>query len=182
MSRQSTPLDVQDQDSLARIAKFAAQVMSSLRTPGRGQYSSERVLRSWVSEDGYSSTTADIGPALTLLAATRRIVRPEVAPNTPRPGRLAKGSEAWHSMPASDGAVAVPVDPDEHDNDGVVDLVDDAPESRPVAPSEIGQPANHVAERQRLPVRPSKDVRRLEPQDQLGSTHRSCGRERLAGC
>ena len=102
MSRQSTPLDVQDQDSLARIAKLAAQVMSSLRTPGRGQYSSERVLRSWVSEDGYSSTTADIGPALTLLAATRRIVRPEVAPNTPRPGRLAKGSEAWHSMPASE--------------------------------------------------------------------------------
>jgi len=146
MSRQSTPLDVQDQDSLARIAKLAAQVMSSLRTPGRGQYSSERVLRSWVSEDGYSSTTADIGPALTLLAATKRIVRPEVAPNTPRPGRLAKGSEAWHSMPASDGAVAVPVAPDEHDNDGVVDLVDDAPESRPVAPSEIGQPANHVAE------------------------------------
>jgi hypothetical protein len=78
MSRQSTPLDVQDQDSLARIAKLAAQVMSSLRTPGRGQYSSERVLRSWVSEDGYSSTTADIGPALTLLAATKRIVRPAV--------------------------------------------------------------------------------------------------------
>ena len=42
MSRQSTPLDVQDQDSLVRIAKLAAQVMSSLRTLGRGQYSSER--------------------------------------------------------------------------------------------------------------------------------------------
>jgi hypothetical protein len=65
--RPKTPLDESDRLALARIASLAAAIMSSLRTPGRGRYDSERQLGEWLSEDGVSYTSADLGPALDLL-------------------------------------------------------------------------------------------------------------------
>jgi hypothetical protein len=62
--------------------------MCTLRTPARGHYTSENQLWKWLSEDGITFTTADLSPALAPLEATKRIVRPEVKSNTPRPGRL----------------------------------------------------------------------------------------------
>jgi hypothetical protein len=63
-------------------------------------------------------TTSDLMPALTLLEATNRIQRPEVKQNTPRPGRLAKGADVWHSM---NGAVPT------------VDVAEDTPDDVPEA-------------------------------------------------
>jgi hypothetical protein len=72
--------------------------MCTLRTPARGHYTSENQLRKWLSEDGITFTTADLSPALALLEATKRIVRPEVKPNAPRPGRLVTGADIWAEM------------------------------------------------------------------------------------
>jgi hypothetical protein len=72
--------------------------MSSLRTPGRGRYDSELQLREWLSEDGVSYTTADLGPALDLLDSTKRLKRPAVKPNASQPGWLATGAEIWSEM------------------------------------------------------------------------------------
>jgi hypothetical protein len=54
---------------------LSARVMASLRQPGRGRYTSER---SWLAEDNATYTTADIGSALALLEATKRIMRADV--------------------------------------------------------------------------------------------------------
>jgi hypothetical protein len=72
--------------------------MSSLRTPGRGRYDSELQLREWLSEDGVSYTTADLGPALDLLDSTKRLKRPAVKPNASQPGWLATGAQIWSEM------------------------------------------------------------------------------------
>jgi hypothetical protein len=84
MSRQPTPLDVADHESLIRIATLAARVMGTLRTPGRGKWDSKRTLRKFLADDGVPLTTADLSPALALLEATKRISRPEVKPRTLR--------------------------------------------------------------------------------------------------
>ena len=47
-----------------RMASLASNVLTSLRRPGRGRYDSERLLRSWLNEDGVQFTTSDLGPAL----------------------------------------------------------------------------------------------------------------------
>jgi hypothetical protein len=96
--RPRTPLDESDRLALAGIASLAASIMSSLRTPGRGRYDSELQLREWLSEDGVSYTTADLGPALDLLDSTNRLERPAVKPNASQPGWLATGAEIWSEM------------------------------------------------------------------------------------
>lgn len=96
--RPKTPLDESDRLDLAGIASLAAAIMSTLRTPGRGRYDSELQLREWLSEDGVSYTTADLGPALDLLASTKRLKRPAVEPNASQPGWLATGAEIWSEM------------------------------------------------------------------------------------
>jgi hypothetical protein len=96
--RPKTPLDESDRLALARIASLAAAIMSSLRTPGRGRYDSERQVREWLSEDGVSYSTADLEPALDLLESTKRLNRPAVKPNASRPGCLAAGAEIWSEM------------------------------------------------------------------------------------
>ena len=72
--------------------------MSSLRTPGRGRYDSERQVREWLSEDGVSYSSADLEPALDLLQSTKRLNRPAVKPNASRPGCLTAGAEIWSEM------------------------------------------------------------------------------------
>lgn len=96
--RPKTPLDESDRLDLARIASLAAAIMSALRTPGRGRYDSELQLREWLSEDGVSYTTADLGPALDLLSSTKRLKRQAVKPNASQPGWLATGAEIWSEM------------------------------------------------------------------------------------
>jgi hypothetical protein len=96
--RPKTPLDESDRLDLAGIASLAAAIMRTLRTPGRGRYDSELQLREWLSEDGVSYTTADLGPALDLLASTKRLKRPAVKPNASQPGWLATGAEIWSEM------------------------------------------------------------------------------------
>ena len=74
--RSKTSLDLADAQALSRIAALANSVMCTLRTPARGHYTSENHLRKWLREDGITFTTADLSPALTLLEATGRIIRP----------------------------------------------------------------------------------------------------------
>jgi hypothetical protein len=134
-------LDVQDHDSLVRIAKLAARMMSSLRQPGRGKYISERQLRSWVGKSRFTHTTSDVAPALMLLEYTGRIQRPEVKPNTPRPGRLAKGAGIWHSMAAVDGDGDVPEDVPEAVAEDQVDAEPEAAVDAPVEDADNGTSA-----------------------------------------
>jgi hypothetical protein len=101
--RPKTPLDESDRLALARIASLAAAIMSSLRTPGRGRYDSERQLGEWLSEDGVSYTSADLGPALDLLESTKRLKRPAGKPNASQPGWLATGAEIWSTAPRARG-------------------------------------------------------------------------------
>jgi hypothetical protein len=96
--RPKTPLDELDRLALASIASLAAAIMSTLRTPGRGRYDSELQLREWLSEDGVSYTTADLGPALDLLDCTKRLKRPAVKPIASQAGWLANGAEIWSEM------------------------------------------------------------------------------------
>ena len=134
MSRPKSPLDVQDQTDLVRIANVAARMMSVLRAPGRGSYPSERQLRTWMTADGWTHTTSDIGPALNLLESTNRIVRPEVKPNTPRPGRLAKGADVWARMARGSDEVHVPEDGPADASEAVVEAAEAAVgETDPVA-------------------------------------------------
>jgi hypothetical protein len=78
VARPRTDPVVAERDALVRIAELAASIGNTLRQPGRGRYSSERTLRQWLSEDEVQYTVADIGPALTLLEVTGRLIRPEV--------------------------------------------------------------------------------------------------------
>lgn len=130
--RLKTPLDLADAQALGRVASLASSVMCTLRTPARGHYTSENQLRKWLSEDGIAYTSQDLSPALALLEATKRIVRPEVKSNNPRPGRLATGADIWTEMAASEGgvpeAVEVPEDPPVDTTHVAVDVAVGAPE------------------------------------------------------
>jgi hypothetical protein len=88
MSRTRTPLDLAESQALARIASLAAQVMVSLRSPGRGVYDSERGLRSWLTEDGCEFSNTDLAPALAMLEASGRIGRSAPRKNVGRRGWL----------------------------------------------------------------------------------------------
>ena len=88
MSRTRTPLDLAESQALARIASLAAQVMVSLHSPGRGVYDSERVLRSWLTEDGCEFSNVDLSPALAMLEASGRIGRSAPRKNVGRCGWL----------------------------------------------------------------------------------------------
>jgi hypothetical protein len=107
MARPKTPLDVQDRESLLRIASLASNVLSTLRYPGRGRYSSENSLAGALAEDGVTFSRADLSPALGLLQLTQKIQRPEAKQNSARPGWLSKGADVWAEMdtaPTSEGA------------------------------------------------------------------------------
>jgi hypothetical protein len=99
--RPPTPLDISERELLIRIAGLAGAVMTSLRRPGRGRYSSENQLRGWLKGE-VSFSASDLAPALGLLELTGKLIRPEVPPKSPRPGRLAKGAEVWAQMDAAE--------------------------------------------------------------------------------
>jgi hypothetical protein len=88
VGRPKSPQDVADRTELVRIATLAAGMLTSLRQPGRGVYDSERVLRSWLQDDGVSHSTSDIAHALSLLESTGKIGRSASKPNVARTGWL----------------------------------------------------------------------------------------------
>jgi hypothetical protein len=90
----STPGEV-----LHRIATLAACVLACMGQAGRSRYESERQLRGWLSDDGVQFTAADIGPALTLLASTGQLVRPETGLGQPRPAWLPTPADAVPALP-----------------------------------------------------------------------------------
>jgi hypothetical protein len=100
--RPLTPLDISERELVIRIAGLAGAVMTSLRRPGRGRYESENSLRGWLKGGGISFSASDVAPALGLLELTGKLIRPEVQPKSPRPGRLAKGADVWAQMDAGD--------------------------------------------------------------------------------
>ena len=75
MGRTRTPKDLATQQALNRIASLAGQVLITSRQPGRGAWDSERGLRAWLTDDGVNFANDDLGPALALLEASRRIGR-----------------------------------------------------------------------------------------------------------
>jgi hypothetical protein len=77
MIRPKNPRDVAESIALTRIASLAAQILITLRTPGRsGGYDSERILRGWLAEDGYQFSSNDLAPALALLEAAGYLEHP----------------------------------------------------------------------------------------------------------
>jgi hypothetical protein len=80
--------DIADREALVRIAELAGNVLVSLRQDDRGRYDSERGLGKFLTADGVQYTTADIGPALTLLEVTGRLGRAAVKHGNPQPGWL----------------------------------------------------------------------------------------------
>jgi hypothetical protein len=91
--------------NLHRIADLAVNVavnvLASLRRDGRGRYESERHLQAWLSADGVAFTKTDLGPALTLLAATGLLQRPEAGMGQPRPGWLPTEADGAPELPAA---------------------------------------------------------------------------------
>jgi hypothetical protein len=71
--------------ALAHIAELAASIANSLGQPDRGRYKSERPLRQWLTDDGISFAASELAPALALLDATGRFIRPNVERGNPRP-------------------------------------------------------------------------------------------------
>jgi hypothetical protein len=104
--RPPTPLDISERELFIRIAGLAGAVMTSLRRPGRGRYSSENQLRGWLKGEVSFSAT-DLAPALGLLELTGKLIRPEVQPKSPRPGRLANGAEIWAQMQAAESSEGI---------------------------------------------------------------------------
>lgn len=78
MNRPKATPEVAEAQALARIAELAASIANTLRQPDRGRYNSERQLRSWLTTAEVQFTVADIAPALALLEATGRLIRPDV--------------------------------------------------------------------------------------------------------
>jgi hypothetical protein len=139
--RPKTPKDVADAQALSRIATLASQIMVSLRQPDHEIYDSERQLRGWLTEAGIQHSTSDIGPALTLLESTGRIQRPEVRPNTQRPGWIVTAAtEAAERRMSVNGNGTTPTQA----------LVEDAPVPEAVAdatePLEPAEDATESAE------------------------------------
>jgi hypothetical protein len=85
--RPKTPLDVAEHQRLVRIASLGSAIMQTLRKPEyRGRYSSERELRLWLSESDIAYTSADISPALDLLANVGFIHRAAAPASSSRGG------------------------------------------------------------------------------------------------
>jgi hypothetical protein len=105
VSRPKTDPVEAERSALIRIAELAGNIMNALRQPGRGKYDSERHLSRWLVADGHEWTTADLSPALALLEATGRLMRPATASQTtPRPGWLARDADLWANAELSDEA------------------------------------------------------------------------------
>jgi hypothetical protein len=83
VGRPKTPLDIAEQQALARVAALSANILVALRRPGRGAWDGERQIRAWLQEDGTPFTTSDFEPAMTLLESVRKIGR-ELEKRTPR--------------------------------------------------------------------------------------------------
>jgi hypothetical protein len=92
-------MDLRDHQELIRVANLANGVLVTLRQPARGRCESERAVASLISYDGVAYTAADLGPALGLLEAVRKLERPPVKQNVPRPGWLptAPDQPGWSS-------------------------------------------------------------------------------------
>ena len=75
VGRPKNPRDLAERTELIRVASLAASVLVSLRQSGRGEYSSERMLRQFLSDDNVSFTSADLAPALGLLEGVGKIGR-----------------------------------------------------------------------------------------------------------
>ena len=88
VTRPKTPLELQEAQSLQRVASLAASIMVSSRKQGRGVWESERELRGWLSADGVEFSNNDVAAALALLEATKRIGRTPAKANAPRCGWL----------------------------------------------------------------------------------------------
>ena len=97
MGRPVTPIDIHEQQSLARIASLAASIMPTLRKLGRSRYDSERTLRGWLAEDGIRYSTGDLAPALDLLQSTGRIGRPTITATTSARGGWLPAQLAYRS-------------------------------------------------------------------------------------
>ena len=88
----STPEQLESA-GLRRIADLGIAILRCLRARG-GSYPSEKALRAWLSADGVSYSSNDVGPALSLAASVGLLSRPETGLGQPRPGWLPTGSEA----------------------------------------------------------------------------------------
>ena len=88
MVRPRTPRDLAEAQRLSRVASLAGQILVTLRSPGRGVYDSERILRGWLVEDAATFSNDDMSPALALLEAAGYIERLTAKQNTPRRGWL----------------------------------------------------------------------------------------------
>ena len=62
MAPPRTPKDVADLAALKRIALLAGHILITSRQPGRGAWDSERGLRAWLTDDGYSFANDDLAP------------------------------------------------------------------------------------------------------------------------
>lgn len=60
---------------LVRCAELAHQVLLCLEKPDRGAYQSERTLRLFLAADNIAFSSADLAPALDLLAGAGLLVR-----------------------------------------------------------------------------------------------------------
>ena len=95
----STPTELES-EHLHRIADLAIAILACLRRDNRSRYESERQLRAWLTAEIQFSSN-DIDPALSLLAATGAILRPQAGLGHPRPGYLPGfGPEAPQELPA----------------------------------------------------------------------------------
>jgi hypothetical protein len=94
----STPEQLEAQ-SLHRVAELAIAILKCLRTDGRGRYASEKQLRAYLTADGVQFSSNDLAPALSLLAATGALVRPETGLGQPRPGWLRTEADSAASVP-----------------------------------------------------------------------------------
>ena len=94
VGRPKNPRDLAERTELIRVASLAASVLVSLRQSGCGEYSSERMLRQFLSDDNVSFTSADLAPALGLLEGVGKIGRGlDKGNNSPRSGWLVSDSQ-----------------------------------------------------------------------------------------
>jgi hypothetical protein len=92
--------DEAESAALHRVASLAFHILQVLRAEGRGRYHSERQLRKFLSDSDIAFTSSDLDPALSLLAATGRLVRPHTGLGTPRSGWLPSEADRPAPEPA----------------------------------------------------------------------------------
>ena len=113
MARPRTPKDVADLAALNRIALLAGHILITSRQPGRGAWDSERGLRAWLTDDGYSFANDDLAPALAMLEASGRIGRAATKKNVPRSGWLITSTVDGPESPDDVEPTAAVAAPDE---------------------------------------------------------------------